>query len=540
MRATCDFRTFRMMMIGLLLTAWMASASAAPGDEEKTKNVVHPGYGNYTESYGDLEIPMIWLPGGNYILGRRASEELCEACWGWASWAQHTEVPLVPGELPGFWISATEITVAQYRAFVAGTKYKTFAEIQGSCQTSFHRNHEVTRAEGVAWYNPTVYQVQDQMAVAVVTWSDCMEFTKWLSEKTDRDYSLPTEAEWEYTFRAGTDSLWYWGNDDDDSAEYEWFERKALREPPLVGMLKPNPWGLYDMGGNFREYCLDRYGYSLERTLDRKAVYAVVANDKPHTGWYVWKGTGYCKHESWSRAASRAPAGSDPSPFNGFRIVRIPKSQDELPTLPTTATISGKVLIDGKAPVKSLAAPKPPEGSLASMLGQTPPAPQRTGFQLPELIPVDGNPWRYPLDPAPDGSYSVSVIPGSYVLFYRDAELRPIACPQTRIDVESGQNYEHDMNVSLHRAVIKSDNDLSMLADVVFVCLHAALGDGHYQYLYGIQIKNGKAVFEGLPAGEYMIELPPFIFRFYDDPRFTVPEDAPEEGVVYTLPIEGF
>ncbi|MBN1515370.1 SUMF1/EgtB/PvdO family nonheme iron enzyme [Candidatus Sumerlaeota bacterium] len=513
-------------------------AARAQFDAEKRKDVAHPGYGNYTETYGGLEIPMVWLPGGNFIMGRKISEEEARAWRAWGSWAPQTELPQIPGRLNGFWISATEITVKQYSIFVGESKYQTEAEKKGFAQTSLSSNENPTSAEGVYWNNPSIYQLNDQMPVALLSWRDCLQFTKWLSDKTSKHFSLPIEAEWEYAYRAGTEFIWHWGNLPEESIEYEWFERTSRSKPSEVGMLKPNRWGMYDMGGNVTEICLECYVHS-NRTMDRTKLELEAENDSNGRYICVAKGMAYRMYESWGRAASRNLS-INANPYKGFRIVRIPQSEDEIPQPPATATISGKVSIDGQVPSSLLLPIAAPAGSLAALLGQTPPTPPSAGLQMPELIPIDGNPWRYPIKPEPDGSYSVSVIPGSYVLAYRNAELRQTVCPKTRIDVEEGQSYDHNMNVALKRATIKTESDLSILADVIYVGIHAALGDGHYRYLYGVKLENGKAVIEALPPGEYMIELAPNIFRFYDDPRFTVPEDAPEDGVEYTLPIEGF
>ena len=75
---------------------------------------------------------------------------------------------------------------------------------------------------------------------------------------TGNYYRLPTEAEWEYACRAGTENAFSFENAD-EIEEYAWFENNSNGKYQKVGQKKPNPWGLHDMHGNVSEWTLDQY-----------------------------------------------------------------------------------------------------------------------------------------------------------------------------------------------------------------------------------------------------------------------------------------
>jgi formylglycine-generating enzyme required for sulfatase activity len=95
-----------------------------------------------------------------------------------------------------------------------------------------------------------------------VSWTEAQEFCAALTKQDAKkpagwEYTLPTEAEWEYACRAGTQTAYSFGNDSEKLGEYAWFSGNSGNRTHEVGGKKPNPWGLYDMHGNVWQWCVD-------------------------------------------------------------------------------------------------------------------------------------------------------------------------------------------------------------------------------------------------------------------------------------------
>jgi len=133
---------------------------------------------------------------------------------------------------------------------------------------------EVTQGqyERVMGENPSRFQGDPERPVENVSWHNAVEFCRRLTGMEGRQYRLPTEAEWEYACRAGTQTPFFWGDSDAESVikEHGWYNQNAQEshwtEPHApeegtqpVGRKRANAWGLYDMTGNVGEWCADRY-----------------------------------------------------------------------------------------------------------------------------------------------------------------------------------------------------------------------------------------------------------------------------------------
>jgi formylglycine-generating enzyme required for sulfatase activity len=99
----------------------------------------------------------------------------------------------------------------------------------------------------------------DNHPVEEVTWLQAMEFCARLSRLTDQSVTLPTEAQWEFAARAGTDTPYFFGSDASLLGKYAWYSRNASRKTHPVGEKLPSSNGLYDIYGNVLEWCRDYY-----------------------------------------------------------------------------------------------------------------------------------------------------------------------------------------------------------------------------------------------------------------------------------------
>ena len=120
--------------------------------------------------------------------------------------------------------------------------------------------YEVTQEEyaKVIKKNPSVFSKCPNCPVEYVSWDEGKEYC----ERTGK--RLPTEAEWEYAARAGSETRYYWGNGMDTA--YVWYAANAGHRTHPVGQKRPSGWGLYDMLGNVREWCSDRFSDNTYRT----------------------------------------------------------------------------------------------------------------------------------------------------------------------------------------------------------------------------------------------------------------------------------
>ena len=230
-------------ILGLALTSvlvWAGTALKITEQPEDQTAALGESVTFTVEAEGDSDISMdmVWCPAGTFTMGSPGSE-----LGRWGGEAQHS-VTLSSG----FWIGKYEVTQAQYRTVMGN--------------------------------NPSYFS-GDKNPVECVTWYDAMSFCEKLTAQERAagrlpegyEYTLPTEAQWEYACRAGTTTAFNNGTNI-PTDEQEWYEPCPNLDPVAwysynsgstthpVGQKRPNNWGIYDMHGNVWEWCLDWYpGY---------------------------------------------------------------------------------------------------------------------------------------------------------------------------------------------------------------------------------------------------------------------------------------
>jgi formylglycine-generating enzyme required for sulfatase activity len=111
----------------------------------------------------------------------------------------------------------------------------------------------------------------DAFPVESVSWKDAQAFCRAMryKDKYGRKFRLPTEAEWEYACRAGTKTVYWFGDDPKKLGDHDWFSENSIHRTHVVGTKNANPWGLYDLHGNVWQWCQDVSGdYPKEAVTD--------------------------------------------------------------------------------------------------------------------------------------------------------------------------------------------------------------------------------------------------------------------------------
>ncbi len=303
------------------------------------------------QTVNSIGMKLVLVPSGEFMMG--AEEEPADTLQAFP----YARRAWLDGELPRhrvritepFYMGIYEVTLRQFLVFYHAARYKTDAERDGKPSWGYNRDGVFIESTTFRPWAPGWKIAQDHPAV-YVSWNDAVAFCDWLSKKEGKKYRLPSEAEWEYACRAGTDTRYSCGNDaqglvrvgnvaDEDNRRH-WpkatifafdkgtNENTKIPFPHLsgrdgytytapVGKFRPNAFGLYDMHGNAWEWCADWYDehyYESSPTDDPKGPSAGALR--------VLRGGGWNLTAVNDRCAYRADDGPAYRGLNtGFRVV---------------------------------------------------------------------------------------------------------------------------------------------------------------------------------------------------------------------------
>lgn len=301
------------------LMAGMHLAQAQEGHEPYTQKIEGTS----------LEFTMEAIPAGEFTMGSESSSKA-------------DEKPVHQVKISPFWMGTYEVTWNLFEPFL----YKDY-EITKSTDGEISEEIDAVTRPTKPYLDMTFGFGKDGQPALAMTHYNAIQFCKWLYIRTGDFYRLPTEAEWEYACRAGSETEYFFGDDASELSEYAVYSENSESETAKVGSKKANAWGLYDMLGNVSEWTYDQYDEDYYQTFDGKVADNPV--NEP-TELYPHSVRGGSFESSSEDLRSAARGASDPiwkqldpqipksnwwfpeAPFVGMRLVRPvnPPSHEEI------------------------------------------------------------------------------------------------------------------------------------------------------------------------------------------------------------------
>ena len=278
---------------------------------------------SYTQSINGtkLKFDMQAIPAGKFKMGSKTGKP--------------DEQPVHEVKLDAFWIGKHEVTWDIFEPFL----YRDY-EKQASTSAIPAEVDAVTRPTK-PYLDMTFGMGKEHQPAVAMTQYNAIQFCKWLYVRTGIFYRLPTEAEWEYACKAGTETNYSFGNDAAKLGDYAWYKDNSDNKTHQVGQKKPNAWGLFDMHGNVSEWTYDQYIADFySQGKDKTAENPVAVPEKLYPN--VVRGGSYdeipnnltstvrlASDPSWKQLDPQIPKSNwwfPEAPFVGMRLVRPAKT----------------------------------------------------------------------------------------------------------------------------------------------------------------------------------------------------------------------
>ena len=281
-----------------------------------------------------ISFEMIPVPGGRVTVGSPETEQ----------GRRPDEGPTFEVELEPFWIGKTEVTWGEFQGFMQS--YVAFKKIAANrIRQVTTLNHTDAVTVPTLLYDPghhKEYGDDSRHPAVTMTQYSAKQYTKWLSGVTGIQYRLPTEAEWEFAARAGSQLAYCFGENASMLDEYAVHSQSSCS---VVATKKPNAFGLHDMHGNVWEWTIESYspnGYAAQagrsfvgfsgtqwaKTLNSQCVRGGCWNDGPDRVRSASRMGS--EHSAWNDIDPDVPQSpwwytSDPARMVGMRLVRSAK-----------------------------------------------------------------------------------------------------------------------------------------------------------------------------------------------------------------------
>ncbi len=272
---------------------------AAQTTDEQENNV----FSNFTETATGVSFEMVAIKGGTFRISSDANE------------GNETSPPY-DITLKDFYMGQTEVTIGEYLIFCKASNQHWPEWLEKGSSYYIYGNGKEKN------YYKTIGMAEEntEHPITGVSWDDAKAYCAWLSQKTGKNYRLPSEAEWEYAAGGGALNRTKWAGTNDESSlgEYAVYSSNSGSKTASVKSKKPNALGLYDMSGNVWEWCEDDYHANYNGIPKDGSAWV----DNPRSSLRVYRGGGWSDDAGLCRVSIRGYYFPNyRNYFLGFRVV---------------------------------------------------------------------------------------------------------------------------------------------------------------------------------------------------------------------------